>query len=658
MSEKDIQKQLNSVWSGWKIAERLGEGSYGMVYLITREEFGHVYEAALKVITIPQNKSEVMSIMHEGMDGKSVTSYFYGIVEDVVKEFVLMSQMKGNSNIVSYEDHAVIPLDNTIGWNILIRMELLTPLLDYTQVVKMSVRDALKLGIDICKALEICSMNNIIHRDVKPENIFVSKMGDFKLGDFGIARQLEKTTGNMSKRGTVNYMAPEIYKGEHYDETVDIYSLGLVLYRLLNRNRLPFLPSYPEPIKYSDKENAVIKRISGEPLPNPCNAKGEIARIILKACAYDPKERYQSAGELRTDLEQLLASGGKRQYTSEKRQPLNTQVIHNNEKKKTQMVLDDNKTMYLFGEETTLNSNNPIQEEQETEKEDDKKIGQQNTKRKDKFHHRWYLLLIPCIGIFIGSLFLIKLHNHNIAAMPELVNMPYEEAEAYMEEQGIELIQDDQEYSDKIAEGSIISQNILTGSKVKRGDKVTVVVSKGAMKEVPDVIGLSVEEAEQEIAADNLTMDISKVYSDDIPKGIIISQSPEPKSKLEPKDTVSIVVSLGTETVEVPEMIGMTIDDVGIMLENARLKYDYTEEYSDEMDKGIVIYQSEEPGNDVKVGTRLNLIVSKGAEPTTEASMEEMPTTQAVREKTTEAKKSTKNKTSDKDNVDSWDLVN
>lgn len=656
MSEHDIQKQLNSVWNGWEISEQLGEGSYGMVYLITREEFGHTYEAALKVISIPQNQSEVKSIIHEGMDGKSATSYFYGIVEDVVKEFVLMSQMKGNSNIVSYEDHAVIPLDNMIGWNILIRMELLTPLLDYTQVVKMSVRDALNLGIDICKALEICSMNNIIHRDVKPENIFVSKMGDFKLGDFGIARQLEKTTGNMSKRGTVNYMAPEIYKGEKYDSTVDIYSLGLVLYRFLNRNRLPFLPPYPEPIKYSDKENALMKRINGEALPTPCNAKGEIARIILKACAYDPKERYQSANELRTDLEELLASGGKSKYSSGRKQTPNVQGAYNNEKKNAHMTEDDNKTMYLFGEEFELKPSNQIQEKKEIKIEVNNDEGFQNIEKGS--YHRRYLILIPVVGIIIGCLLWGILYNSNIITMPELINMSYEDAEAYMEEHGIELIQENQEYSDQIEEGSIISQNILTGSKVKRGDKVTVVVSKGAMKEVPDVIGLSVEEAEQEIAADNLTMDISKVYSDDIPKGIIISQSPEPKSKLEPKDTVSIVVSLGTETVEVPEMIGMTIDDVGIMLENARLKYDYTEEYSDEMDKGIVIYQSEEPGNDVKVGTRLNLIVSKGAEPTTDASMEEMPTTQAVREKTTEAKKSTKNKTSDKDNVDSWDLVN
>ena len=122
-----------------------------------------------------------------------------------------------------------------IGWDILIQMELLTPLNQYIRDHVVTRQDVIRLGIDLCKALELCQKYNIIHRDVKPENIFISETGDFKLGDFGIARTVEKTTSGLSKKGTYTYMAPEVYKGEAYGTTVDIYSLGIVLYRLLQR---------------------------------------------------------------------------------------------------------------------------------------------------------------------------------------------------------------------------------------------------------------------------------------------------------------------------------------------------------------------------------------------------------------------------------------
>ena len=112
-----------------------------------------------------------------------------------------------------------------IGWDILIRMELLTPLIDHIHKEKLSRKDVIKLGIDLCKALELCQKYNIVHRDIKPENIFISDNGDYKLGDFGIARTLEKTTGALSKKGTYVYMAPEIYRDEEYGSNVDIYSL-------------------------------------------------------------------------------------------------------------------------------------------------------------------------------------------------------------------------------------------------------------------------------------------------------------------------------------------------------------------------------------------------------------------------------------------------
>jgi len=294
------------VFGNWTLTRLIGEGSFGRVFEAEREDFGRVYKAAIKIITIPQSQSEIKSVMADGMDIDSVTAYYRGFVEELVDEFSIMSRLKGNSNVVSYEDHTVVQHKVGIGWDILIRMELLTPLIDYAQSTTLTRKDVTQLGIDMCKALEVCQKFNIVHRDIKPENIFVSEIGDFKLGDFGIARTVEKTTGGLSKKGTYTYMAPEIYRGDAYGSSVDVYSLGIVLYRLLNDNRTPFLPEYPAPISHSDREKALAKRISGAQLPRPKNADGRLAEIVMKACAYDPKERHSSPMQMRDELEAIL----------------------------------------------------------------------------------------------------------------------------------------------------------------------------------------------------------------------------------------------------------------------------------------------------------------------------------------------------------------
>jgi internalin A len=144
---------------------------------------------------------------------------------------------------------------------------------------------------------------NIIHRDIKPENIFVSADGDYKLGDFGIARKIEKTLSGMSKKGTYSYMAPEVFKGQKYGATVDQYSLGIVLYRILNNGRIPFIPMYATSLLPGDREAAFEKRMDGTPLAPPAEASPEMSRIILKACSYEPSRRYANATEMRAALE-------------------------------------------------------------------------------------------------------------------------------------------------------------------------------------------------------------------------------------------------------------------------------------------------------------------------------------------------------------------
>ncbi|MBR4867734.1 MAG: protein kinase, partial [Clostridia bacterium] len=141
-----------------------------------------------------------------------------------------------------------------------------------------------------------------IHRDIKPENIFVNDLGNYKLGDFGIARKLENKTAGLSQKGTFNYMAPEVSKNMTYDATIDLYSLGIVLYRLMNRNRLPFYDLNKQLLSHSEREQAVNRRMQGEQLPPPCDASPALAEVILRACAYNPQDRYASATAMKEAL--------------------------------------------------------------------------------------------------------------------------------------------------------------------------------------------------------------------------------------------------------------------------------------------------------------------------------------------------------------------
>ena len=310
--ENEYYKRYEPFFGEWRIKRFIGAGSYGRVFEIERrDEFDTVYTGALKAVTIPSSQGELDEILADGMDMNGASTYFRDYVKELNREIALMSKLKGHSNIVSYEDHKMFPHEDGVGWDILIRMELLTPITSYLkQNHTFTRREVIQLGMDLCKALEICQRYNIIHRDIKPANIFISETEDFKLGDFGVARIASASTGASTRAGTVNYMAPEVFRGEKYTSNVDIYSLGLVMYQLLNNNRMPLYQPYPQPITPSSRERAQAQRLSGAALPPPANAEGRLAEIVLKACAPDPAQRYDSPTVMRQALEAILYTEG------------------------------------------------------------------------------------------------------------------------------------------------------------------------------------------------------------------------------------------------------------------------------------------------------------------------------------------------------------
>ena len=293
-------------WPGWTVVKYLGEGGYGRVYEIERELSGIKEQAALKVVSRPVDDAEIEACYENGYDQASMKASYQEELQRYVKEYQLMKELQGQTNIVSCDDFAVVPRKDGIGGQIFIRMELLTPLKKATMQSMLSESEVIRLGKDICKALMLCEARHIIHRDIKPENILVSKFGDYKLGDFGVARVQDHTT-NATKMGTHGYAAPEVEHGHKYGKEADIYSLGITLYWLLNNRRMPFLNA-DESVKAMKNQEALRRRYEGEKLPAPKNGSAKLKQVVLKACAYRPEDRYRSAQELYDALSEL--SGG------------------------------------------------------------------------------------------------------------------------------------------------------------------------------------------------------------------------------------------------------------------------------------------------------------------------------------------------------------
>lgn len=297
-------KEIQEVWPGWKIQSLIGSGGFGKVYKARKELLGEETYSAIKVIKIPNDPAEVSDMQASGMDEKSIREYYKASVAQLINEIKMMEKMKSASHIVAIEDYEVVEDSGILGWSIYIRMELLTNLNAHIKENGMSTQDVIKMGIDVLTGLEFCHQQNLIHRDIKPANIFVSAFGEYKIGDFGISREIERTSVTLSQKGTKTYMAPEIVRMEPYGHLVDIYALGLTLYEIANNGRMPFLPPFPEPYFPMDRERAILKRLSGQEFPD-IEGVGRLNDVVRKACAYDPKERYQSAVQMRTDLQAL-----------------------------------------------------------------------------------------------------------------------------------------------------------------------------------------------------------------------------------------------------------------------------------------------------------------------------------------------------------------
>ena len=405
---------------GWEVIRKLGEGSFGGVYEIHRTlPDGRVEKAALKKLTVPKDNSEIRELYSQSFSKENITAHYKDQMRELVNEYTLTQELNGCRNVVFCHDVQCVQHADGIGWDIYIRMELLKPLklvlsADYQEMA------VLKLGLSLCNALLACQEHHIVHRDIKPENILVSDRGEFKLGDFGIAKVSEKTaTGTMT--GTMGYMAPEVANRWHYGAQADIYSLGMVLYWMMNRRTLPFLPFPPTIPTAAQRQEAANRRFAGESFPPPINGSRELKAVVMKACAFSTDKRYQTVRELRRDLYACY---------QQRRAGKNVDVS----------IPADTDEAVLTNEPTSGNTysgnrsfhGNSQNEKTGTSKTNDPKTGRfaaQTTKQKPKKRKGALICVLAalclCFAAFLGYLLAYGSHRERPAvSTPETVSMP------------------------------------------------------------------------------------------------------------------------------------------------------------------------------------------------------------------------------------------
>ncbi len=311
-------RQSEPLFGEYYVETKVAEGRNSKVFKVSRTLEGVTSYMCLKTVKFPRNNDEVSKAIASGRY-LNVDEYLSILEQEVRVNMEKMLQLKDNGNIVRFEDYGIIK-ENSCFFVVML-MELLTPLSDYLKADKIKPKEVIKIGWDLCNALEGFRHEGIMHHNIRPDNIYVDDKGNYKLGDFGISDIGER------KYEAGAYSAPELLSAGIEDSASDVYSLGVVLYKLLNNNRGPFLPPFPAPISLSDREQATVKRLRGDLFPRPANADYNLAKIIFKATAFNPIDRYDAPFLMRRDFEKYLQALAAAHVTEPTPSPIKTHQV-------------------------------------------------------------------------------------------------------------------------------------------------------------------------------------------------------------------------------------------------------------------------------------------------------------------------------------------
>ena len=308
-----IKDLITQKWPDIQIDKPLGSGACGTVFACTKKSAttGIESKEAVKVVRVVFSEAAHRQAEEEGI---SFDEYYDRVKAERSREIELLVNLK-SPHIVHINEFDAVEEPDRSAFYLLIRMDLLQALDTFraqhlADAPEQASAYAKKVALDICDALRVCHENGICHRDIKPANILYGATGDFYLGDFGVSQYTASPDATLTSVGTSRYAPPEQLIGQA-DPRSDLYSLGLVLYELTNHWRAPFLPAYPAKVNAEDRYQAQCRRLAGEPLPPPDNATPELASVLLKMCAPNPDDRYQSVQEVLAALSPAPAASSK-----------------------------------------------------------------------------------------------------------------------------------------------------------------------------------------------------------------------------------------------------------------------------------------------------------------------------------------------------------
>ncbi|MFI3141651.1 MAG: protein kinase [Clostridia bacterium] len=301
-----IQK-IDPVFFSWYTKKQIGTGTDGKVFSIEKDNSDGTSEiSSLKIIRIGENKSDRKSVYQSTTNFLNEDDYYQKTIKSITDNIDIVMQTDAGRHFVKYEEYEKRKASDSKGWLILIRFERMKSLSELLEEFSFTHDEVVRLGISLCQSLIKCRSFGYIYPNLKPENVLFDKNGVCKLGDFGTFSLLEPSRAAIAYKRTEYYMAPEFIKSGKVNCTIDTYSLGLILYMLVNRNRLPFVEPYPQNVTINSLNKSKENRMQANALPKPLLASDELEKIINKACNPKENKRYLSPKQMLSDLKKIL----------------------------------------------------------------------------------------------------------------------------------------------------------------------------------------------------------------------------------------------------------------------------------------------------------------------------------------------------------------
>ena len=509
---------------------------------------------------------------------------------------------------------------------------------------RLSYKEAVSIAIQVSMGIEAAHNNHIIHRDIKPQNIIISRDGKVKVTDFGIAKAATSNTITSNVMGSVHYTSPEQARGGYSDEKSDVYSLGITMFEMLT-GRVPFNGETTVAI--------AIKHIQEE-MPSPKEFVPEIPDsvegIVLKCCQKSPDRRYQSMQEVISDLKQSLMY------------PHENFVVQNDPDMESGTRTITPSDMEQIKRRTNYRENYQYEEQVEPEEHEEMlrlrsevdEVYEDEPEEGDDYDYNpkmervttalaliggvviCVIVIILAINVFGGQdddrvpndqsgpfvtsePSTIPSEETKYVKMPELKDKSVEEARNELKEYGLES-EVVYEESDTVAVGVVINANIAVGADVAEGSTILITASAGPQAvPVPDVTTLSYEDAYGRLTGEGFAVTRAEGYSDDIEKGFVVSQVPVAETRVAKGTNITVTVSIGKERIWVPRLLGRSEQDGTIEAIEAGLQIgSVAQVYNSEYEEGLICYQSYSQGSYVEPGTAVDIKVSKGPEETPE----------------------------------------